>query len=446
MGLKTYATDMIVKAPEGGEVRRCRDQCSQHFWQTGATCEAGRRARPYAPSSTKDTTPVMQRLNIVHLLANASFEAGGPSRSVLQLCRELGRRSDTSATLITGLVGSERLPSAIDEAVEAHIAHYRGRIGSLIANRHLELLQEELQKNTVDVVHLHSLWHPVLSRGLRLARHYGAVTVVSPRGTLEPWALQWHPRRKRMALRLYQYRDLKLANGFIATSDAEAESIRRLGLTQPVRVIPNGVDIQPEAARPRYSQVNPDGGHHRILLSLGRIHPKKGLVNLIQAWSIARPVGWVLHIAGIDEGGHEQELIKLAADLQLGDNVVFLGPVGEDNKATIFGRSSAFVLPSFSENFGNVVLEALSFGLPVIATRGTPWSSLTEGGCGWWVEPTVAALRDAVRALAGVTERDLQTMSALASLLAADFSWAPIASRVRDFYAMLLLKQSGGQQ
>lgn len=381
----------------------------------------------------------MATLSVVHVLANASFESGGPSRSVLQLCRELARDDDVSVSLVAGLVGWEDLPRSIRGDVDASIAHYRWRSSSLLGNAHATSLRRALGRSSTAVVHLHSLWTPVVNRGIRIAKRHGARAVLSPRGTLQPWALDWHRRRKGAALRLYQLRNLQMVDGFVATSDSEAESIRRLGLTQPIEVIPNGIDLPTEVSFGDHHRPRTEG--QRTLLFLGRIHPIKGLANLISAWALVRPAGWALHIAGVDEVGYQSELTRLVAELDLEDDVSFLGPVLEHRKAGVYGRAGALVLPSFSENFGMVVPEALSFGLPVIATHGTPWSSLPTEGCGWWVPPTSEALADAIRELSRSTPEEHRAMSSAARLLASEFAWPNIASRFRDFYERIVLDE-----
>src|SRR5262249_18492865 len=155
---------------------------------------------------------------------------------------------------------------------------------------------------------------------------------------------------------------------FHATSEAELAETRALGLTQPVHVVPNGVAItdlclvherQPQA---------------RTILSLSRIHPKKGLPLLLRAWAALadRRPQWRLGIAGPDELSHLAELKALAHDLGA-PRVRFLEPLYGSEKQAALQNADVFVLPSHNENFGLVVAEALAAGTPVIATTGTPW-------------------------------------------------------------------------
>jgi glycosyltransferase involved in cell wall biosynthesis len=209
---------------------------------------------------------------------------------------------------------------------------------------------------------------------------------------LMPWALRYKKHKKRLAWSLYQKRIMASCAGLVATSEQERDSIKQLFPLHPIAVIPNGVefpiDIPDRAAR--------SGDRSANLLFMSRVHPVKNLFGLVQAWQeVCRrpPMGrWVLQIAGPDELDHTREIKAMVHSLGLVSRVEFLGPITEGEKNRVFEAADLFVLPSFSENFGVVVAEALAHGLPVVAARGTPWKGLIEQKCGWWVDPTPGAL------------------------------------------------------
>src|SRR6185503_9480318 len=149
--------------------------------------------------------------------------------------------------------------------------------------------------------------------------------------------------------------------------DEEAQHIRDLGLRQPVAIIPNGVEIPDEIpARPR-------GKSPRTALFLGRIHPIKGLLNLVYAWAETSPPGWHMVIAGPDDTGYRAEVEQAIKRAGLTDHFSFAGPVAGEAKATLYRQADLFILPSHTENFGLSIAEALTYGVPVITTKGTPW-------------------------------------------------------------------------
>src|SRR5262249_35817873 len=149
----------------------------------------------------------------------------------------------------------------------------------------------------------------------------------------------------------------------------------------------------------------------RIVLSLGRIHPKKGLARLVHAWSkveVGHP-GWRLKIVGPPEGGHDNELRALAIALGL-TRVSVEGPIYGDAKTTAYENADVFVLSTLNENFGLTVAEALAAGTPVISTKGAPWSGLEGEGCGWWIDHGVEPLASAMAHAMALPREALETM------------------------------------
>jgi glycosyltransferase involved in cell wall biosynthesis len=165
------------------------------------------------------------------------------------------------------------------------------------------------------------------------------------------------------------------------TSEQEYEEIRGFGLANPVAIIPNGIDL------PRLlGSKSAEPAVERIVLLLGRIHPKKGLARLVHAWSkveVQYP-NWRLRIAGPPELGHDNELRALAVSLGL-TRISIEGPVYGEAKTVAYQYADVFALPTLNENFGLTVAEALAAGTPVISTKGAPWSGLEREGCGWWI-------------------------------------------------------------
>jgi glycosyltransferase involved in cell wall biosynthesis len=287
-----------------------------------------------------------------------------------------------------------------------------------------------------DVLHSHGLWQHPSWLSLDWKKQYKRPHVCSVRGMLEPWAWQHHAWKKRPVWWLWERRNLQSASLLHATSIQEADALRARGLRAPIAVIPNGV-VLPDRFELVYPQRQEGSGKTALFLS--RIHPKKGLPLLLEAWAKVRPAGWHLHIVGPDESGHRADLERLGSKLGLGDVVRFSDALTGETKARAFLESSLFILPSYSENFGIAVAEALSYGLAVITTHGTPWAILESEQCGWWVpssaEGLAAALDDATSrhgaALAAMGERGRQ-------MVASRFAWDGIAQHFIDCYRWIL--------
>ena len=204
-------------------------------------------------------------------------------------------------------------------------------------------------------------------------------------------------------------------------------------------------------------------------LFISRLHPKKGLLDLVRAWkknadtlkaerlkpevrsqksesgsphsALRSPHSdaWELVIMGPDEGGHLAEVMQLVRDLGLQEQIRYGGEVWEDEaKWRCYQEADLFVLPSYSENFGLVIAEALGCGLPVITTRATPWQELETRRCGWWIETGVEPLAQALRQAMSVPVAELQAMGTRGRrLIQEKYSWEPIGLQMAETYEWL---------
>jgi glycosyltransferase involved in cell wall biosynthesis len=250
---------------------------------------------------------------------------------------------------------------------------------------------------------------------------------------LEPWALEHQSAKKNLAWYAYQRWILQSASLLHATADMEARQLRDLGLTAPIAVIPNGVPLPGD-----WKQSAADGPTRQALF-LSRLHPKKGLLNLVDAWAEVAPADWRLIIAGPDENNHRQKVEQRVETRGLTDAVDFPGPIDDADKWDLYRESDLFVLPTFSENFGVVVAEALASGVPAITTTGAPWQVLEEKRCGWWIEPEVDALADALRDATTRSDAERLAMGRRGRALVRDrFAWPSIAERLLEAYRWIL--------
>lgn len=380
-------------------------------------------------------------MRVIHSVGGIAERLGGPSRTVTSLCSSI-RRLGISVDLVAGVDRSsdERLirPEEcrvnlrlVDAWALGHLNLYPGFLSTL-----KELLGESIKPT---LIHDHGIWGSSNFAAWRAARSHGVPYILSPRGMLEPWALQFKARKKKLAWLLYQQRIVASASAVIATSEQEGENVKRLSPKKPVAIIPNGVDMPTLHDLPSNRSI---GGNNGTVLFMSRIHPKKNLIGLLHAWKSLNPElseNWRLRIAGPDEGGHVREVAALVIELGLQDYVELIGPVSEDSKATAYRSADIFVLPSFSENFGVVVAEALAYGLPVIATKGTPWDELPNRGCGWWVAPDQQSLTGALTTAMSCSYEDRGTMGAIGRAYAqAEFSWIKIAQQTIEVYRWVL--------
>ena len=201
-----------------------------------------------------------------------------------------------------------------------------------------------------------------------------------------------------------------------------------------IEIVPNGVIVPTDDELTRWTSV-PTGGP--TVLFVGRIHPKKNVIPLVKAWAsvVPRYPDARLVLAGPDDHGHRAEVERTIAALAVARSVRLAGFVGGEDLSRLLATSVCLVLPSRTENFGNVVAEALAHRVPVIASTGTPWGGLREHDCGWWVEPSVDGM---ARAIAEALSIEPTTRVAMGERgrrwMTEAFSWTAFARRMADFY------------
>ncbi|WP_243844498.1 glycosyltransferase [Qipengyuania flava] len=263
-------------------------------------------------------------------------------------------------------------------------------------------LRGSLANSHPDVLHLHGLWlHPSLVSVRYPGRDAVRAKIISPHGMLDSWALRNSRWKKRIALTLFERANLDGATCLHALNRAECDAIREAGFTAPVAIIPNGVDLA-ELAGPvgeaAWSSELPPAA--KVLLFIGRLHPKKGISRLIEAFSQLSSLErgeWHVVIAGWDQGGHFSDLKELACQRNIADRVHFVGPQFGHAKRSTFNRADAFVLPSVSEGLPIAVLEAFSFGLPVLMTDACNMPESFEAGAAFRIRSDESLLRDDLR-------------------------------------------------
>lgn len=377
-------------------------------------------------------------MECLHLIAGLNKASGGPSRSVTALCDALAT-GGVFVTLATQRPRSERMDNLVlpgNGKVDLRVYDAFNLLRSTLTPGYNQLVSRLVKENNLKLVHSHGLWLQCNRVAASVARRHGIPHIVSPRGMLEPRAFNHRSWKKFPFWHLWQRKALRDASLFCATAQQEADGIRALGFRQPIAVIPNGVDI-PELAS-RATAV----AEIKTALFLSRIHPIKGLLELVEVWSQVRPVGWRCVIAGPDEEGHEAVIKRAVQQAGLTEQFEFVGPVYGERKATLMQSADLFVLPTHSENFGIAIAEALACGVPVITSKGAPWECLTTHKCGWWVDRGVGPLEIALREACALPREVLQNMGSRGRvLMEREFSWQSVAESMKAVYAWV---QNGG--
>ncbi|MPQ95247.1 glycosyltransferase [Thioclava sp. JE_KL1] len=292
-------------------------------------------------------------------------------------------------------------------------------------------LTQAIEATRPDVVHQHGIWQMTSVATTRFAAR-GGPTVISPRGMLDPWALRNSAWKKRLAWSGWERRNLTRAACLHALAEAEAAAIRQVLPMSAIATVPNAVEIGKPLPIRKSSKKRAE------LLFLGRLHPKKGLPELLFQWARLQPAlrdQWEIVAAGPDENGHRGDLETAAQRLGVAGDIRFVGPLSGTAKAEAFARARAFVLPSHSEGLPMAVLEAWASGLPVLMTRAC---NLPEGFAAGAAHE-IDTGPDPVRLAAGLSRPDLAEMGLKGRALVEErFSWPSIAARQEAVYRWVL--------
>lgn len=359
-------------------------------------------------------------MRILQCLPSLEPAYGGPARSVPQLAGALADRGNTVAvwTPTMELDIGDNFPSA------------------LIVQRLSGRFDSALKAFGPDLVHDNGIWRPCHHRIASACTQLRIPRIVSPRGMLEPWALRYKKWKKSAAWWLYQRHDLWTTKLLHATAQSESNNLRRLKLNRPIVELPNGIGMPPNQPASCKS-ICADEKRHALFLS--RLHPSKGLGLLVEAWARVRPKGWALRVVGPDTNGYKSKILQQVTRAGLAAEWSFEEMANETTKWRLMREADLFILPSFSENFGIVVAEALAAGVPVITTKGTPWAQLTNRRCGWWVDINIDALAGALREATTMDRRLLLEMGGRGRcLIDKEYKWPQIVTQMVEAYTWAL--------
>lgn len=292
-----------------------------------------------------------------------------------------------------------------------------------------------------DIVHCHSMWLYPTMIAARTAYRAGVPYIIRPAGSLEPWCVRG--LKKQLYLKLIERTILDRASAIHAVSQQEANNVKSFGFRAPAVVVPNGVDIAesgPSRSEARRLLGLPED--RPIVLFLSRIHEKKGLDVLGEAMLDVRkrlPAAMVA-VAGPDSHEYAKKIKQLYKDLGIIDATRFLGEVSGELKQAAYRAADVFALPTHSENFGVVVLEALAEGTPVVVSKNAPWAAVEERRAGFWIENTPSALSHAVTTILSNPDLHEEMSRNAKDFVIEQFSWASIGRSIEQMYQQIIAR------
>jgi glycosyltransferase involved in cell wall biosynthesis len=389
-----------------------------------------------------------RRLRILHVVPTyyPAVRYGGTIRSVHGLAAALGRRGHEVHVYTTSVDGEGDLDVPLDRPVDLDgVAVHYFRVPALRRLFWAPALRRSMRESVshFDIVHLHSVFLYPTWAAARIAAWAEVPYVMSPHGMLVGDVIRRKSRLVKTAwINLVERTTLARAAALHVTADLEGEEIRALRLPIPnvVRNVPNGIEWPAQHAplsETPFANLPP-----RYALFLSRISWKKGLDRLITAWQ--RVPDLPLVIAGNDDEAYTPKLLRLAQSLGLTERVIFTGPVSDEHKWALYERADLFLLPSYSENFGMVVAEAMYMGCPVVVTPEVGLArAVASAGAGVVTSNNTATLSMAINDMLADPERRLEMGRRGAEAARRLFSWTRVIEQMESLYLGAMSPSTG---
>ncbi len=362
-------------------------------------------------------------MRIIHYIPSVDRNQGGTAAYMQLLASELGK-----------IVDLQVVTHVSENPIELQNCKTNFISSSLFGGMKSEFLQI-LNDFNPDIVHVNCCWTPQCAYAQRIAQKAGYQVVITPHGMLEPWIVSRHYyTRKLPALLLYQRSAIRNAVALHATAEGEKENLLKLKLNDNIFIVPNGIEVEKIKMKQSWQR-------KKNILFLSRVHPKKGIELLLEAVSTLSHEleGYKINIAGEGEENYIAELKNKAEKLTIDDKIHFLGGVYGDRKWQLYREADLFVLPTYSENFGIVIAEALASGTPVITTKGTPWQELQTRNCGYWTDINATTITDALRDFLKKNIDEIETFGRNGrKLIEANYSSQAMATQLLNNYKQII--------
>ena len=369
-------------------------------------------------------------MKILSFISSLDLNGGGPSRSVPMLVKGLAELG-VDVTLMT-----IRSTNMNIHALEGTTA----KLKVLEPSFSRKEIAQYLKSEKFNLIQIQSMWDWPYHKVMVEARKLGIPYIVTPRGMLEPWSLSQKKWKKKLAWWLYQRNDVQKSVCVFTTAKMEAEHVTNLGITTCKAVIPNGIETDSYPCKTSVDVVK------KQVLFLSRVHVKKGIEVLFEVWKLIHPdyEDWQLLVIGNGEAEYIHSLENRVECLGLKESIKILPPVFGNDKIQIYQESALFCLPSYSENFGMAIAEAMSCGTPVITTTNCPWNILNDTKTGWCIDLNVDNLERALREALSMNPTELYDMGQKASkLIYENFDYRNVTRKTLKLYEWLL---NGGEK
>lgn len=360
-------------------------------------------------------------MKIIHFIPSIDKTSGGTGVYMQLLSKSLGEI--TNLTIVTCPTNN---PVKIENSEIIYLSSTWKETASF--KKEWTLILDKIKP---ELVHINCCWQPESSLIQKWSKQLNYKTVLTPHGMLEPWIISRNYWLKKLpALLFYQKNAVKNATLIHATAETEKLNLIKLGYNDNIEVIPNGIDIGEITIKSSWKI-------SKNILFLSRVHEKKGIEIFMDSLATIKSKlsGYKVIIAGEGDPKYLKALKLRAFSLNLDQIIIFKGGVYGSEKWLLFQEADFFVLPTYSENFGIVVAEALAAGTPVITTTGTPWAELDKEKCGWCIDLNVTNLSSTLENAISKTAPEFKQMGVNGRrLVEKKYEISTIAKKIKNLY------------
>ncbi|MCM8799930.1 MAG: glycosyltransferase [Candidatus Omnitrophica bacterium] len=345
-------------------------------------------------------------MKILHVIPALAYGFGGPTQAVLDICKGLVKYGQDVTIFTTNADINKKLDVSLDREFNLDgIKIFYFPVSFLKHYKFSYLFFKNIKKTikNFEIIHIHSLFQFPSLVSSYYAQRFNLPYIIRPLGQLDPFLLKRHRIRKVLYLNLIERRNLKSASYIHFTSEEERRLALKTGIKFNSFVLPLGIDLERFTSLPAYGsfrQHYPELEGKKIILFLGRISFKKGLDILVEAFYRLCMVRDDLYlvIAGPDDEGYSKIVKRLIKKRNILDRVIFTGMLLGEDKLSVLRDSDIFVLPSYSENFGLAIVEAMACGLPVVISDKVNISSdIKDREAGIVIKPEVSSLYEGLK-------------------------------------------------
>lgn len=384
-------------------------------------------------------------MKILHVATSLEYERGGPTTVVMELTQNLARKG-IDITVFTSMDNAKC--TTADDLKGVKVKTFPTNAFSKIWPYYSSSFKKALQKELVnfDLVHIHEIWHYPVFACYKAAKAKQKPYIITVHGSLEPSCLNYKAFKKKIYTALIERKILEEASALHAVTEDEVKSIRDFVDNKNIYCVPNGLNIEALESLPDKNTLEgiyPQIKNKKVILFLGRIHPKKGLDILAEAFGkiIRKQHNACLLIVGPDSDSYRSQIEKILTREDVLDKAVFTGTLTGNLKLAALNRADIFVLPSHSEGFSMSILEAMGCGLPVVITKQCHFPEVEQMQAGKIIDGDANELSEIILELLNNPQLCRKMGKAGQKLVRDKYTWDDVTDKMIGVYEEILNKQ-----